>query len=71
MVPSDFPPRIWKKFGPELAEPVSVLVNKILTTGQWPQSYKTEFVTVIEKEKDPETMSQLRNISLTLFVSNL
>ena len=27
VVPGDFPPRIWKKFGVELAEPVSKIVN--------------------------------------------
>ena len=71
MVPADFPPRIWKNFGVEMATPVSIIVNKILKTGQWPELFKREFVTVIEKEKNPETKSQLRNLSLTLFISKL
>ena len=30
-VPQDFPPRIWKNFAPELATPVSIIINKILS----------------------------------------
>ena len=37
----------------------------------WPESWKREFVTVIEKEKDPQSKDDLRNISLTLFISKL
>lgn len=71
VVPGDFPPRIWKKFGVELAEPVSKLVNNILKYGKWPEAWKVEYVKVIEKVKDPQSMDDLRNISLTLFVSKL
>ena len=70
-VPGDFPPRIWKNFGAELALPVSKIANKILKTGKWPNSWKMEYVSVIEKEKDPKTKDELRNISLTLFISKL
>ena len=70
-VPNDFPPRIWKLFAVELAEPVLIIANKILSTGKWPESWKTEYVTVIEKQKDPQTKEQLRNLSLTSFISKL
>ena len=68
-VPGDFPPRIWKEFSVHLADPVSIITNRILASGQWPDSWKTEYVTVIEKEKDPQTKDELRNISLTQFIS--
>ena len=70
-VPGDFPPRIWKEFSLYLADPVSVIANQILSTGQWPDSWKTEYVTVIEKETDPKSKEDLRNISLTQFISKL
>ena len=70
-VPGDFPPRMWKLFSVELAEPVSIIVNNILRTGIWPDAWKIEYVKVIEKEKDPKSKDELRNISLTLFLSKL
>ena len=55
----------------ELSTPVSALVNCILQTGKWPKNWKTEFVAVIPKINEPENKGDLRNISLTLFVSKL
>ena len=42
-----------------------------MRNGEWPEEWKREFVTVIEKEKDPQSKDDLRNISLTLFISKL
>ena len=50
---------------------ISQIVNKILRTGQWPDRFKTEWVTVIAKKIDPENKDDLRNLSLTLFLSKL
>ena len=71
VVPGDFPPRIWKLFAVELSGPVSIIANKILRCGERPVEWKMDFVTVIEKERDPQSKEQLRNISLTLFISKL
>ena len=71
VVPGDFPPRIWKMFSVELAEPISIIANNILITGEWPDTWKLEYVTVIQKITDPKTKDDLRNISLTLFISKL
>ena len=46
-------------------------MNYILRNGEWPEAWKLEFVTVIEKEKNPQSKNDLRNISLTLFISKL
>ena len=34
-VPDDFPPRIWKLYSAELANPLAIIINKILQTGEW------------------------------------
>ena len=70
-VPEDFPPKIWKKYSVELSTPVAALINSILNTGKWPSNWKTEFVTIIPKQNEPKDKGDLRNISLTLFVSKL
>ena len=70
-VPGDFPPRIWKEFSVELSTPISIIVNRILRTGNWPDIFKTEWVTVIAKKTDPEDKGDLRNLSLSLFVAKL
>ena len=70
-VPGDFPPRIWKEFSVELSSPISIIVNRILRTGNWPEIFKTEWVTVIAKKTDPEDKGDLRNLSLSLFIAKL
>ena len=70
-VPGDFPPKIWKLYSVELSEPVSFLANRILETGKCPDQWKTEFVTVIPKVSNPTERDELRNLSLTLFVSKV
>ena len=68
-VPGDFPPRIWKLYSAELASPLAIIVNRILQTGEWPTKFKIEWVSVIAKKVDPESKSDLRNLSLTLFIA--
>ena len=70
-VPGDFPPRIWKLFSAELCTPISIVVNKILKTGEWPEIFKTEYISVIAKVDDPKDKGELRNLSLSLFISKL
>ena len=70
-VPGDFPPQIWKQFSVELSTPIAKIINRILRTGQWPDIFKTEWVTVIEKITEPNDKGDLRNLSLTLFISKL
>ena len=60
VVPRDFPPRIWKEFVVDLAEPVSIINNNILRSGKWPEMWKLEYVTVIEKEKNPQSKDNLK-----------
>ena len=70
-VPGDLPRAIIKEFTPELAKPVSMLVNNIVHSCEWPETWKLEWVTPIGKIPEPETEEDLRPISLTPFFSKV
>ena len=70
-VPTDLPKLIVKEFSPELALPVSRIINSILSTGEWPRQWKLEHITPIGKIPTPETEDDLRPISLTPFFSKV
>ena len=70
-VPGDLPQPILKEFMPELAAPVSKIINNIFQTCQWPTQWKLEYVTPIGKTPHPETEDDLRPISLTNFFSKV
>ena len=60
-VPGDIPPKILKEFLPELAGPVSSIMNSISETGKYPKNWKKEYTTAIPKEIPPS--SENSNIS--------
>ena len=62
--PGDIPPRIKKEFSPWIATPAADLFNSITTSGTYPEEWKTEFVTPINKIPSPETEDDLRPISI-------
>ena len=64
-VPGDMPSKIKKEFGPELASPVADIYTAINKTGEYPRQWKKEYVTPIPKTSPPDTLDDLRNISLT------
>ena len=66
-VPGDLPRQVAIDFAPELAKPVSKIINSIIKSGQWPSQWQLEFVTAIGKVPFPETEDDLRPISLTNF----
>ena len=70
-VPNDLPKLIVQEFAPELAVPVSRIVNSISRTGEWPRQWKLEYVTPIGKVPIPESEDDLRPISLTSFSSKV
>ena len=59
------------EFSPELATPVSRIINSIVQSNEWPSQWKMEFVTAIGKIPLPETEDDLRPISLTPFFSKV
>ena len=70
-VPNDLPKLIVQEFSPELAVPISRIINSISRTGEWPRQWKLEYVTPIGKVPMPESEDDLRPISLTPFFSKV
>ena len=70
-VPGDLPSSIIQEFGVELATPVSMIVNNIFKSAEWPEDWGVEYVTPIGKVPMPETEDDLRPISLTNFFSKV
>ena len=70
-VPKDLPKKIIHEFAPELALPVSRIINSITATGKWPSQWKLEHIVPIGKMTSPETEDDLRPISLTPFFSKV
>ena len=68
---SDLPKSLIQEFGPELATPVSIIINNIFQSGQWPNHWKLEHVIPIGKVPMPESEDDLRPISLTPFFSKV
>ena len=70
-VPNDLPRKITQEFTPELALPISRIINSIVQTCEWPYQWKLEYVTPIPKNPLPESEDELRPISLTSFFSKV
>ena len=70
-VPNDLPKQLNQEFAPELATPVSRIVNRIAQTGEWPSQWKLEHVVPVGKIPTPESEDDLRPISLTAFFSKV
>ena len=70
-VPGDLPRAIIKEFSPELAKPLSMIINNIVHSCEWPETWKLEWVTPIGKIPLPESEEDLRPISLTPFFSKV
>lgn len=70
-VGGDIFPSMINDCAPFLSVPLANIYNSILSTFVWPASWKKEFVTTIPKKNIPEDLSDLRNISCTLFFSKV
>ena len=70
-VPGDIPAVLFGMFPTKLSPPVTHIFNLITNTKCWPRLWKTEYVTVIPKTKDPQEPSECRNIACTNFLSKL
>ena len=70
-IPGDLPKTLIQEFSPELATPVSKVINNIFKSGEWPSHWKLEQVTPIGKVPLPENEDDLRPISLTPFFSKV
>ena len=63
--PCDFPSKLRKLYPCELAIPVTDIINSCLTQYHYPRPWKHEWVVPAEKVPKPESLKDLRKISLT------
>ena len=61
-VDGDIPRSILKEFTPEFATPVMEIFNKITESCEFPEGWKIEHQIVIQKEPNPSSEDQLRNL---------
>ena len=75
-VPGDLPRKLVSEFAPELSTPMCAIVNNILKTAKqgiakWPDTWRQEFGTPLQKVTNPQTEDDLRVIYLTPFFSKV
>ena len=70
-VPGDLPPKIVKKYPELLANPATMIFNKITKSASYPSCWKTEFQVPIPKIEAPESVEDIRNIAKTSFLSKV
>ena len=68
-VPEDLPIPFIKEFLPELSKPIHDIFCKSIASGVFPTRWKTEYVSPLPKVLPPATYGDLRNISLTEYLS--
>ena len=68
-VPGDVPAKLKKVFEVELAEPITDIFNSISKSGEYPRQWVKEFITGIPKVHPPESVDDIRNISITSSLS--
>ena len=60
---TDIPPKIFKHFASILSKPITVIINKAIRDGVWPDLLKTEMVTPVPKVSQPKSTDDLRPIA--------
>ena len=68
-VPNDIPIKILKEFLPELSEPIHDLFSSCISEGVYPSAWKIEYMLPMPKVFPPATYNDMRNISLTEWLS--
>lgn len=69
--PDEVPNRIWKKFAPELATPVTDIFNASFSSGSFPTLWKDSYISPIAKVTPVTGDGDLRPIALTPCVSKV
>ena len=70
-VPGDIFPQLVTQFADFLAIPLTNIYNSITESRTWPACWKREYVTIIPKVTNPDSLADLRNISCTLLASKM
>ena len=60
---TDVPPKIFKQYASILSKPITVIINKAIRDGVWPDLLKTEMVTPVPKVSQPKSTDDLRPIA--------
>ena len=68
-VPGDLPVAVVKEFSAEITRPVWDIYKKSIASGIFPTRWKTEFVSPHPKILPPASYQDLRNLSMTEFLS--
>ena len=68
-VPFDLPVTFVKEFSVELSRPVCDIFRKSIASGVYPSRWKTEYVSPHPKVLPPASYKDLRNLSMTEFLS--
>ena len=71
MVSGDVFPALLTTYADFFAVLLTSIYNDIIRTNEWPDDWKTEYVTVIPKNSSPQTFADLRNISCTRLISKI
>ena len=64
-------PDLVRKMPGLFVEPVTTIFNKAGEAARWPKRWKTEYITVIPKVKNPSSLTETRNISCTALLSKV
>ena len=70
-VKGDIDRRLVSKYSDILAIPLHVIYTQVYQTLQWPELWASETVTLIPKNKSPDGLKQLRNLSCTPLFSKV
>ena len=68
-VPGELPAKLRHEFGPELAEPATIIFNQIVITGQWPDHWKLGSAVPLKKVDQPADEADTRLIEITHYLS--
>ena len=68
-VPRDIPLKILNEFLPEFVRPITNIFCQSIDKGIYPTTWKTEYINVVPKEYPPSGYNELRNLSLTEYLS--
>ncbi|XP_063887196.1 uncharacterized protein LOC135114899 isoform X1 [Scylla paramamosain] len=63
--PTDLPIKIYKEFALEQATPLCSIINASLSQHSCPADWKTSYVTPIPKTSSPQSLNDLRPVSIT------
>ena len=70
-VAGDPMPHLVREFPDAFGEPVADIFNAVSRESQWPENWKTEYLTIIPKNPNPASLAECRNISCTAAFSKL